>query len=322
MLTEPLEQAIWRTIAYFDLGHFPLTKEEFWRFLWSETRSESGKAPASSEEELAAALALSPFLEEKYGYYFLRGQSAAVETRRRATVATDQKLAKARRAARLLRIVPFVRAVLVCNSVGREVAKPESDIDFFIITETKRLWIVRFFANILLRLFGLRTYGAHSRDQICLSFFVDRAHLDLSPWRVAPDDVHLAYWILQMVPVYDPENLYPEFIKANVWLKNCLPNALTVFKNTALPPPRMTLASLWRRAWENVWRGMYGDLVEDQARELQKMLLLRRVKNKLGEREHGVVVEPGILKLHEQDARASYRTAWLNKLSERQRYVV
>ncbi|MBI5729131.1 MAG: hypothetical protein HY983_02740 [Candidatus Magasanikbacteria bacterium] len=305
----PLQQSILRTISYFDLAHFPLTKEELWRFLWT---SSAGKA-----EEFFAVLSGVSFLEEKYGYYFLRGQSADVVERRRAVVPTDQKLEKSRRAARLLRLVPFLRAVFVCNSVGREVAKPESDIDFFIVTETNRLWIARFFANLILRLFGLRTYGKKQRDRVCLSFFVDRAHMDLSPWRVAPDDVHFAYWIVQMIPVYDPEGLYHAFLETNRWLKNFLPNAMISLRATVQSQRR----SVWHRFWETLWCGAYGDLIENQAREIQKSLLSRSVKTKAEQKDHGVVIQPGIVKLHENDTRASYRAAWLNKINEAKSYV-
>lgn len=308
-----LAQSIFRTISYFDLAQFPLTKEEFWRYLW--------QPPKGGAEDFFTALAVGvPFLEEKYGYYFLRGQGARVERRRRAAAPTDMKLAKAQRAARLISVVPFLRAVFVCNSVGREVAKPESDIDFFIVAETGRLWIVRFFSNIILRLFGLRTYGRRRQDRVCLSFFVDRAHLDLSPWRVAPDDVHFAYWILQMAPVYDPSGIYQAFLGANGWLRNYLPNALPHF-STAVSPPRLTLGSIWRRGWERLWRGTYGDLIESQARAIQQSLLSHSVKNKAGEKNFGVIIQTGIVKLHENDARRSYRSAWLEKINEVGQYA-
>lgn len=308
----PLQQSLLRTISYFDLANFPLTKEELWRFLW--------QPPAEKAEDFLVALKHISFLEEKYGYYFLRGQSAQVEKRRQAAALTDTKLEKARQAARLLRMVPFLRAVLVCNSVGREVPKPESDIDFFIVTEANRLWIVRFFTNLLLRLFGWRTYGAEQRDRICLSFFVDRTHLDLSPWRVAPDDVHFAYWILQMVPVYDPDNLYQVFLEENRWLKDYLPNAVSIIQNKH-QSSSTTVASLWRRVWERCWQGSYGSLIENQAREMQKSFLPRSVKIKAGEQDYGVVIQPGIVKLHERDARRSYRATWLDKVNEVKHYV-
>ncbi len=317
MPMSPLEQSIFRTISYFDIAHFPLTKEELWRFLWSGLRPD--KAPAEPGDTFLATLQAAPFLEGKYGYYFLRGQTAHVEERRRAVASIDQKLAKARRAARLISIIPFLRAVFVCNSVGREVAQLESDIDFFIVTETNRLWIVRFFANLLLRLFGLRTYGKRQRDRICLSFFVDRAHLDLSPWRVAPDDAHFAYWILQMVPVYDPGDIYRIFLENNRWLEDYLPNAMPVLPNKQ--PSSSGTVGIWRRVWERWWQGAYGDLIEKQAREIQKSLLSRLVKNKAEEKDYGVVIQPGIVKLHENDTRQSYRQAWLNKINEAERYA-
>ncbi len=233
MLNSPLEQSIFKTLAYFDLLNYPLTKEELFRYLWMppqvvyEEFVLSLRAERSNPPEIAMSVVSSNLLamtEQKYGYYFLLGREDTVERRRRAIVPTELKLRKARHAAKLLCSIPFLRAIFVCNSVGAEVARPESDIDFFIVAEPNRIWLVRFFTNFILRLFGLRTYGTHERDRICLSFYVDADHLDLAPWRVADDDIHFAYWLHQMLPIYDPGNYYEKFLEANSWTKRFLPN--------------------------------------------------------------------------------------------------
>ena len=217
-----VEKSIYKTIIYFDLFNYPLTKEELFRYLWVH--------PNVSYEEFCQALQppiANQAIEVKYGYLFLPGREEIVEIRRRAITPTELKLKKARAATMFISWLPFLRANFVCNSIGAEMTKPDSDIDFFIITEKDKIWFVRFFTNAILRLLGLRTYGEKQSNRVCLSFFVDNRHLNLASWRVAEDDIHFAYWIHQMIPVYDPLNYYKKFLESNYWTRKYLPKLIS-----------------------------------------------------------------------------------------------
>ncbi|MSU75271.1 MAG: hypothetical protein EXS55_02045 [Candidatus Magasanikbacteria bacterium] len=362
---KPLENSILKTLAYFDILNFPLTLEELFRYLWQPpwlgyeefaawvgnppSRGAHGGCKTSASSIWPPHTGLTPPtatpLEGGFGcrdgFYFLTGRENLIAERQRAAEITAQKLTKAHRAVKFIRSVPFLKAIFVCNSVGAGMAKPESDIDFFIVTEKNRIWIVRFFTNLVLRCLGLRTYGSHQRDRICLSFYVDAAHLDLAPWRVVDDDIHFAYWLNMMKPLYDPENYYEKFVLANTWVEKYVPNVQAVLDSTmaanhpspllgkegitsASPPARGgvglagrgggSVGHLWKRAWEAMWRGSYGNVVENEAKKLQltKMAFSLKEKAKLG--DNGVVVQDGIIKLHENDARKIMREKWLEKI--------
>ena len=327
---KPLEQSIYKTLAYFDLLNFPLTREELFRYLWQPPRM-------GFEEFVAFAMP-----QEKDGCYFFSGREPIVAERREASKISDQKLEIARRAVKLIRSVPFLRAIFICNSVGAGMARPESDVDFFIVAEKKRVWIVRLFTNLVLRCLGLRTYGSHQANRICLSFYVDTAHLDLAPWRVADDDIHFAYWLHQMKPIYDPLQYYEKFLRANRWVEKYLPNMTNTphghppargeSPNSRLdgeaagspnPPSQggtrgvlvaeSRLGHIWKKMWEAMWRGSYGVMVEREAKKLQltKMKLSLQAKAKLP--DHGVVLTDSIIKLHENDTRKVLREKWLEK---------
>lgn len=312
MQKELSEPAILRTLAYFELADFPLTEEELRLYLWVQTAGVASPPPLLKTWKDSARIATLS------GYYFLPGREELVERRREAMTITELKLRRARRAAKFIRSVPFLRAIFVCNSVGAGRAKPESDIDYFIIAEKKRIWITRFFTNLILRLFGLRTHGEHQRDRICLSFYVDAAHLNLAPWRIADDDIHFAYWLNQMVPVYDPDNYYEKFLTANDWTKKFLPNfglpARVISKRSG-----GRSGKIWKKTWEAMWRGGYGDLIENQAKwfQLAKMKLSLKEKAKLA--DYGVVITDGVIKLHEHDTRRAYRERWRELVKEIER---
>ncbi len=366
-----LENSLVKTLAYFDLFNFPLIEEELFKFLWMPPHLRQGfggQTRMGFEEfgklasELARPLPTLSFAKERGdslspsqrrereersrtigwrdSYYFLPGREEIISTRQKGAKETERKLIKARRAVKLIRSVPFLRAVFVCNSVGARMARPESDIDFFIVAEKNRIWIVRFFTNVILRLFGMRTYGSHQANRVCLSFYVDVAHLDLTPWRAVDEDIHFAYWMHQMIPLYDPENYYEKFLKANTWVEKFLPN---VFMSTSETPPcpplkrggcgdssppfkegtggevsgmvgDSRLGRIWKKMWEAMWWGSYGNIIESEAKKLQMIKMKLSTKEKAKLPDHGVVITDGVIKLHENDARRVVRDSWLKKI--------
>lgn len=305
-LEQPLRQSILSTLAYFDLADFPLTKEELFSFLW--------QPPTISYQDFLNAIA-SLNLDSKFGYYFLPGREEIVEVRRRKLLISEQKLKIARRAAKIIRSVPYLRAVFVCNTAGSEQASEDSDIDFFIITEKNRIWITRLLVTFLLELFRLRRVGKRVKNKICLSFYVTTASLDLAKWRVADDDVHFAYWLNQMLPVFDPDNYYAKFLEANLWTKTYLPNLNPIRVSSYLPQiPESRFGKIWKKSWEKMWEGNYGDMINNQAKQIQlsKMRFSGKEINR-GE-DKGVVISDDVLKFHEKDTRIAYREAWKQKI--------
>lgn len=300
----PLRQSIINTLAYFDLADYPLTKEELFSFLW--------QPPASSYPDFLNTIGN---LNSKFGYYFLPGREETVEVRRRKLLISEQKLKIARRAVKIIRSVPYLRAVFVCNTTGSEQANENSDIDFFIVTEKNRIWITRLFVTFLLTLFGLRRAGKQVKNKICLSFYVTTTSLDLAKWRVADDDIHFAYWINQMLPVFDPENYYFKFLEANLWTKTYLSNLNPNQASSYLPKiPESRFGKIWKKVWEKMWEGSYGDVINNQAKQMQLSKMKFSGKEIDRGEDKGVVISDEVLKFHEKDTRIAYREAWKQKI--------
>lgn len=304
-----MEQSINRTLRYFDIVNYPLTKEELFAFLW--------QPPALGYAEFLERLNNFGGIETKGGYYFLPGRENIISERQRRLVASEEKLRIARRAAKKLRSVPFLRAVFVCNSVGSELAAADSDIDFFIVTEKKRIWIARLLVTVVLEIFRLRRTNRRIKNKICLSFYVTEDNLDLSPWRIADDDVHFAYWLNQMIPVYDNNDYYGKFLEANSWTRKYIPNINPggsydyIFQISA---PSLA-GRIWKAAWEKMWQGAYGSLIDGQAKTIQmaKMKFSGKDINRRGDK--GVVITDGVLKFHEKDTRLEYLKKWKESIN-------
>lgn len=302
-----LKQAVLRTLVYFDLSNYPLTSTEIKNWLYKYEVQDLSDFLIVLDE-----MAKQHQLEEKFSFYFLPGREETVENRRRNLVISELKLKKARRAAKFIRCVPFLRAIFVCNTVAAGTAQDVSDIDFFIIAQHHRVWLVRFFTNIILRLFNLRTYGNNNRDKICLSFFVDDNNLNLDKLKAIENDIHFAYWITQMVPIFDPDGYWKKFLTANYWLKNYFPNLLNNYLFVNLVE-RGSIAKVWKKAWEVMWFGAYGNLLEKQAHDWQILKIKLSTKEKAELNDNGVVLDNGVIKLHENDTRKSCAIEWEEK---------
>lgn len=297
----PLTESIKNTLCYFGLFNYPLTKEELFAYLWKSPR-------LGYDEFIQTGLGQ---IREKDSYLMLNSDDRISDDRRRRLVICEQKITIAKKAIKKIRSVPFVRAVFVCNSVGSGLASEGSDIDFFIIAAPGRIWLVRFFTNFILKIFGLRTYGKNHQDKICLSFFVDEKHLNLRPYCALKDDVHFIYWTHQMIPVFDPKRLYESFLLANRWTEEYLPNIRRISGADYLTAiAESKIGRGWRLLWENMWQGEYGNLIERQAKQFQLVRLKMSLKETSTRGDNSVIIEDGILKFHENDSRKEIYNKW------------
>ncbi len=308
MEKQPLKKAVLQTLAYFDLSAYPLTATEIKNWLYRYEVADFSFLLATLEE-----MKNQNQIEEKYGYFFLPNRIETVENRRRSLVTSELKLKKARRAVKFIRSVPFLQAVFVCNTVAAGTAEINSDIDFFIVAKHGRVWLVRFFTNLILRILHLRTYGDKNRDKICLSFFVGDNNLNLEKLKACDNDIHFAYWTTQMVPIFDPDNCWKIFLSANYWLKDYFPNLLNNFSFLNLVQ-RGGVAKIWKKTWQTMWCGAYGNLLEKQAHAWQMLKMKLSTKEKTRFNDNGVVLNDEVIKLHENDTRQDCAKQWEEKI--------
>ena len=74
------------------------------------------------------------------------------------------------------------------------------------------------------------------------------------------------------------------------------------------------LGRTWKKMWQAMWRGSYGDTIENEAKKLQLHKMKFTLKEKAKLPDHGVVIVDGILKFHENDTRSVIREKWLGKV--------
>ena len=130
------------------------------------------------------------------------------------------------RVTNFLKYIPSIKLVGVSGALAVANAKKDDDIDLFIVSRSKLVWTTRFFATLMVELIGVRRHPNEKEisDKICLNMFVDEDHL-----QIAKDerDLFSAHEVVQLKPLYDRDGTYSKFLKANNWVKEYLPNAIT-----------------------------------------------------------------------------------------------
>lgn len=240
-----LAEAILRTLLYADVFEYPLTIAELRRFLW-RTRA--------TTEEIREALSRDPVLTQRVildpPYIAIVGSEASFERRRERERISAQMMHRARRCAKWLAALPFVRMVALTGSLAvRNSRDSNEDIDYLIVTESGRLWLARLGAVLLVHLGRLR------RVRICPNFLLSCKALEL-PER----SLFAAHELAQMYPFYGWD-IYEKMLTLNEWAQSYLPNGFD--------PPRLDgnetlpwLLRLLKRLGERLLAGSLGDALE------------------------------------------------------------
>lgn len=291
------EQAVYRTVAYFDAFRYPLTAFEIWKFLLEPQE-------AVTLHQVRELLSSSPFLRKRFiawrGFYSLRDTPEFVRERGVRFVDAVRKYRKAVWYARLIARLPYVRSIAICNSLAFFHTNKESDIDLFIVSEPGRVWTTRLLTTLPARLFRLRP-GEAKRDPICLSFFADEKHLPCASLKAQERDPYLAYWLATLVPLYG-DAVFRKLREENAWVREALPHVEAV-----------RVCTQYQKPVRFVWPWAF--FKERFARKVQEHRLppeIVRIMNV----DTRVVVHDGMLKFHENDRRAYY-AAKLRRHEER-----
>lgn len=296
----PFRQAILNTVIYFDLFDYPLTAIEVWRFLYAP-----GLDKKTFEEvffELETMIKENK-LETKNGFYFLSGRGAILDIRAERYAFSFSKYRKARRFSKILSFVPGVRMISVCNTLAWRHSRVSSDIDFFIVAASGRLWSVRFFGVLLATIFGVRpNKNKEAIDALCLSFFASEDALDLKRLMIE-DDIYFPYWVISIVPLFVSEGILDKFKKNNVWIYTLLPN--TFFHFPTRSPAQIKIPS-----------GLIPDFTEIFFKKIQMRMFPVDILQKAGLDFKEVVVSDSYLKFHTDDRRAFIRDEWRKKIAQ------
>ncbi|MFH1145897.1 MAG: hypothetical protein V1707_02965 [bacterium] len=295
-----LAQAIIATVHWFDQFSYPLTAQEIGRYLVKKEQSFTDHEFLAVLDSLVAGRQLA----SARGFYCLHGRESLVDERLNRNVAMEVKMRKVKFVCRILRYVPGLRLVAVCNGAGYFNGRPDSDVDIFIIVRQGNLWSVRALVTFILTVLSMRVRGEHAKDKLCLSFWMSDDNLSVERFALLDGDPYLAWWVSQVYPMLD-DGVYREWWIANQWIKEYIQQPMPVLPSQRYSvQPSLLMSFSWPHWLELFFRSL----------PIQKSLFLKRYKDRM--KVHGsIVITDNVLKLHDNDRREFYRGNWRARLT-------
>ncbi|MBI2600588.1 nucleotidyltransferase domain-containing protein [Candidatus Daviesbacteria bacterium] len=215
-----MEKAILKTSAYADIFDYPLKPYEIHKWLISK------KATTHQVEKAIKRLEGRLKVKSKDGYIFLPGRQSIVKKRINREKQSQKYLFRAKIIAFVFKIIPWIKLVGVSGSLAVENAQKDSDIDLFIITSYKRMWLSRMLTIWITDFLGIRRERENKQDEVlgkvCLNLYIDQNNLEQEN-----KDLYTAHEVLQMRVLWQRENTYKKFLDVNSWVFEFLPNWAT-----------------------------------------------------------------------------------------------
>jgi hypothetical protein len=253
----PVREAIVRTLLYYDIWSHPLTLHEIELFFPIPLVE-----PGALRSPLAG-LVRSREILERDGFFFLPHRTSEVVPERRRKEKRARGYWKlARVSMHIIKRFPFVRAVMVSGELSKNVAAPDGDVDFFILTEPNRLWLTRSLLILFKKVFLL-----NRRKYFCLNYFASTNHL--------AEDEHNAYVAAEVAhvkPLYN-SRLHRRYLEANAWIRDFFPN----YDPCALPSPGVSESrSLMQPVFELILSVFPLDEIDRSLQQFWKTIWARR----------------------------------------------
>lgn len=204
---------------------------------------------------------------------------------------------------------PFISTIYLANSITFNALKPSSDIDLFIITQKKRIWLARAFISVIMRFLKIKRSQDKSAKKFCLSFFIDEKHQNLEPLLLDQKDIYLAYRIAHLVPIYS-EKSQNTIYQENQRVKRFLPNR-TPEQHIYLDIPKSKKRGVLKIIIEYLFFGKRWDLREQLISKLRSIRIAQK-KAQNPDLNKDIIINDHMLKFH-YDKRAEYRDTIFTK---------
>ncbi|MFA6410916.1 MAG: hypothetical protein WCW26_05090 [Candidatus Buchananbacteria bacterium] len=310
-----LQKAILETLAFFDIFNYPLTSVEIYK--WLHLKPNQTQTVFSLADVIFALNGDWPnqVIASQSGFYFLANRQQIVKTRLDRYQIAEKKMKIALSTIKHLRHLAFIKTIAICNTVGYNNASPSSDIDFFIIIKTGRLWWSRLIITLLVGFLGIRRHDKKIADRVCLSFYITDSHLDLADIALPSSDIYLNYWLATLAPVYD-DGTYQKFLAANQKFFNFLPNFYSAIMSSRRFVSNNWLTDFSKKTDELFFSGFFGDFLEKFAKTIELKKMKKRSFSSGGPTDTEVVINDTMLKFHENDRRQEYQSLWQKRLND------
>lgn len=193
------------SVVYHDIFDYPLTFPETKRWMFSGSFSHK------------------PSVTKVGDYFVVKGSEQYIAKRKSHSAQSKRKIKIARKAAKIISNIPFVRVVALSGALAMNNASKDSDIDLLIITMENSLWITRPLVYVALLSCGVKVRSPKDKneeDKLCLNLWMDESQLEIDQ-----KNVYTAHEVSQLVPLVNKHMVFEKLLSGNSWIKNYWPNA-------------------------------------------------------------------------------------------------
>lgn len=264
-----------RSVIYASLFDYPLTVHQLHKSLIGVRAGCNDIVSWWRTSEL-----LQSTVEYRDGLFFPAGRADLVATRARRETLSRELLDRDRRILSLLSKMPFVRMVALSGSLAHLNAEGSADLDLFVITARRRVWLVTVTMLLLSKVMGIRRH-------ICMNYAVSEAAL-----QIEQQDLFSANQIIHLRPIFGSD-VFARFVTANPFVRTFYPNF--ELPESQAPSPKSTI--------ERIFSLGPAQLGERACRSLYRWHLRR--KEATWTSRDDVRLEDECLKLHTSSHRAS-----------------
>ena len=201
-----LETGVIKTLLYSGIFDYPLTEDEIIRFCQTKI-SDYVLFQATLESLLRKDL-----LYRDSGYYHLKEDGSPIRKRIKTNRLSKIYLPVAISLAKTLFRFPFVRGVCLSGSLSKNNFDYGNDVDFFIISEQKRLWLIRLMMTIYRKMLSPKRMIF-----ICTNYFIEKGTV------IKPKNLFTAIELATLIPTCGKKTSI-DLLDKNHWIKEYFPN--------------------------------------------------------------------------------------------------
>ena len=200
------ERAVLQSVIYASLFDYPLTLAQLRESLVEVSADEASIAAWCRTSALLQAT-----VEHRDHLYFPAGRGDLVETRARREALSRELLHRHSPVLQFVAHMPFVRMVALSGSLAHLNADPAADVDLFVITAAKRVWLVTVAVLLVAKVLGWRR-------RLCLNYVISERQM-----AITPTDLFTANQIIHLLPLAG-YGTYRRFLNANAFVSRWYPN--------------------------------------------------------------------------------------------------
>lgn len=197
----------------------------------------------------------------------------------------------------VLRSIPFVEHIFLCDGITFNANKATSDIDLLFIVKEWYIRRARLASTLLTRRAGRKRSYKNKAGKCDCIFYITPSHYNLSSIKEREEDVYLAYRIAHLVPIvsYNPttiNNIYSQ----NKRIHKIIPNH-PLKPTISLGLPLYTQKTKKHKIIEKSFNGYLWYVAERLIKHIRKPLVI--IKKKYRKHQTStIIIQDNILKFH------------------------